>query len=356
MYPAVALAGAGRMAKHTRMDAEAAPATDWVGRSLPRVEDAALLTGRGRFIDDLGVRPGTLHAAILRSPHAHAVIASIDAARTAALPGVAAVLTGAEVRAMSASLVVGVKAPMQCWPIAVDRVRYVGEPVAVVVASDRYVAEDALDLIDVRYTPLPAVVDPVAALSSDAPVLHDGLGGNLASDRSFRYGDPEAALAQAAHRVAVEVRYPRNACTPIETYGVVAEYDPGEDAYDVVANFQGPFSLHAVMARALKVPGNRLRLRTPPESGGSFGVKQGVFPYVVLIALAARIAGRAVKWIEDRLEHLAASVCATNRVTRLQAAVAGDGRMPRWRGIRSRIAAPIFAPPSRRRCTACTAT
>ena len=177
------------------------------------------------------------------------------------MPGVAAVLTGAEVRAISASLVVGVKAPMQCWPIAVDRVRYVGEPVAVVVASDRYVAEDALDLIDVRYTPLPAVVDPVAALSSDAPVLHEGLGGNLASDRSFRYGDPEAALAQAAHRVAVEIRYPRNACTPIETYGVVAKYDPNEDAYDVVANFQGPFSLHAVMARALKVPGNRLRLR-----------------------------------------------------------------------------------------------
>ncbi len=309
------------------MDAEVAPATDWVGRSLPRVEDAALLTGRGRFIDDLGVRPGTLHAAILRSPHAHAVIASIDAARAAALPGVAAVLTSAEVRAMSASLVVGVKAPMQCWPIAVDRVRYVGEPVAVVVASDRYVAEDALDLIDVRYTPLPAVVDPVAALSSDAPVLHEGLGGNLASDRSFCYRDPEAALAQAAHRVAVEIRYPRNACTPIETYGVVAEYDPNEDAYDVVANFQGPFSLHAVMARALKVPGNRLRLRTPPESGGSFGVKQGVFPYVVLIALAARIAGRAVKWIEDRLEHLAASACATNRVTRLQAAVAADGRI-----------------------------
>ncbi len=302
-------------------------AAPWVGRSLPRVEDAALLTGRGRFIDDLGVPPGTLHAAILRSPHAHAEIAAIDAARARGLPGVAAVLTGKDVQARSAGLVVGIKAPIECWPIATDRVRYVGEPIAVVVARDRYVAEDALDLIEVRYAPLGAVVDPRAALEPDAPVLHPGLGGNLASDRSFRYGDPESAFATAPHRIAIEVSYPRNACTPIETYGVIADYDPALDAYDVTANFQGPFSIHAVIARALRVPGNRLRLRTPPESGGSFGVKQGVFPYIVLIALAARAAGRPVKWIEDRLEHLAASACATNRFTRLEAAVGGDGRI-----------------------------
>ena len=302
-------------------------AAPWVGRSLPRVEDAALLTGRGQFIDDLGTPPGTLHAAILRSPHAHAEIAAIDAAAARALPGVAAVLTGKEVAGRSASLVVGVKAPIECWPIALERVRYVGEPVAVVVARDRYVAEDALDLIAVSYRPLPAVVDPRAALRAEAPVLHAGLGGNLASERSFRYGDPEGAFAAAPHRMAIEVNYPRNACTPIETYGLIAAYDPALDAYDVTANFQGPFSIHAVVARALKVPGNRLRLRTPPDSGGSFGVKQGVFPYIVLIALAARAAGRPVKWIEDRLEHLAASSSATNRFTRLEAAVEGDGRI-----------------------------
>jgi len=119
---------------------------------------------------------------------------------------------------------------------------------------------------------------------------------------------PEQAFASAAHRISLDIRYPRNSCTPIETYGVIADYDPGEDAYDVLANFQGPFSIHAVLSRALRVPGNRLRLRTPPDSGGSFGVKQGVFPYIVLVAAAARAAGRPVKWIEDRLEHLAASV------------------------------------------------
>jgi 2-furoyl-CoA dehydrogenase large subunit len=309
------------------MKADMNDTASWVGRSIERVEDAALLSGRGRFIDDLGVPPGTLHAAILRSPHAHARIRILDVEAARRAPGVAAVVTGAEVTALTTSLAVGVKAPIHCWPIAVDRVRYMGEPVAVVVAQDRYLAEDALDLIEVEYEALPAVVDPLAAIDPGAPVLHEGLGSNLASDRSFRYGDPERAFAQGPHRVSISVHYPRNACTPIETYGVVAEYDAGADAYDVLANFQGPFSMHPVMARALKVSGNRFRLRTPPDSGGSFGVKQGVFPYIVLMAVAARVAGRPVKWIEDRLEHLAASVCATNRVTRLDAAVEADGRV-----------------------------
>src|SRR5437660_2654374 len=302
-------------------------AAGWLGRSIERVEDAALLTGRGRYIDDLGVAAGTLHAAILRSSHAHANVRAIRTEAAAAAPGVAAVITGRDVAALSTPLVPVLRAPLEGWPIAVERIRYVGEPVAVVVAADRYLAEDALDLIDVDYDPLPAVVDPLAALAPAAPTLHEKLGSNIASDRSFRYGDPDAAFAAAPHRVSVEIRYPRNSCTPIEHYGIVADYDPGEDAYDVLANFMGPFSLHAVMARALKIPGNRLRLRTPPDAGGSFGVKQGLVPYMVLIGIAARVCGRPVKWIEDRLEHLVGSVSATNRVTRLSAAVDDDGRI-----------------------------
>ncbi len=307
--------------------ADSNAAGPWVGRSIPRVEDAALLTGRGRFIDDLGVRPGTLYAAILRSPHAHAQIVSIDSEAARRADGVVAVLTGDDIKALTTSLVVGVKAPVECWPIAVGRVRYLGEPVAVVVAADRYLAEDAVDLIEVRYAALPANIDPLKALSPDTPVLHEGFGGNVASDRTFRYGDPERAFAEAAHRVSIDIRYPRNSCTPIETYGVVADYDASEDAFDIIANFQGPFSIHAVISRALKVPGNRVRLRTPPDSGGSFGVKQGIFPYIVLLAAASRAVGRPVKWIEDRLEHLTASVSATNRATTLSAAVAADGRI-----------------------------
>lgn len=304
----------------------ASAATSWCGQSVERAEDAALLTGGGRFIDDFAVKPGTLHAAILRSPHAHARIRAIrtDAARSA--PGVAALLTGKDVAALSTTLVAGVKVPIECWPIAVERVRYVGEPVAVVVAASRYLAEDALDLIGVDFEPLPAVVDTIAALDPAQPVLHEKMCSNLASDRSFRYGDPEQAFAKA-RRISVTINYPRNSCTPIETCGLIAEYDANEDAYDVLANFMGPFSLHAVMARALKVPANRLRLRTPPDSGGSFGVKQAVFPYVVLMGVAARATGRPVKWVEDRLEHLTALGSATNRVTKLDAAVDAEGRV-----------------------------
>jgi 2-furoyl-CoA dehydrogenase large subunit len=309
------------------VDQDRSQGDPWIGRSIERVEDAALLSGRGRFIDDLGVPPGTLHAAILRSPHAHADIVSIDIEAARRAPGVAAVLTGEQVKLLTTSLVVGVKAPVECWPIAVERVRYAGEPVAVIVAGDRARAEDAAELINITYRPRPAVVDPLAALAADAAVLHDGFAGNLASDRSFRYGDPEEAFAKAAHRFAIDIRYPRNSCTPIETYGVIATYDAAEDAFDILANFQGPFSIHTVISRALKVPGNRLRLRTPPDSGGSFGVKQGVFPYIVLMGAASRAVGRPVKWIEDRLEHLTASVSATNRATTLAAAVAADGKI-----------------------------
>ena len=263
-----------RFGAHGKRRMTAAP-TGWLGRSIERVEDAALLSGSGLYLDDLPVRVGTLHAAILRSPHAHANISTIRTGAAASAPGVAAVVTGADVKVHAASLVVGVRAPIECWPIAVDAVRYVGEPVAVVVAASRYEAEDALDLIEVDYETLPAIIDPVAAIEADAQILHQGLGSNLASDRSFRYGDPERAFAEAAHRVSVAVHYPRNSCTPMETYGVVAEYDAGADAYDVLANFQGPFSLHPVMARALKVPGNRLRLRTPPELGRQLRCQAG---------------------------------------------------------------------------------
>ena len=150
----------------------------------------------------------------------------------------------------------------------------------------------------------------------------------MVSDRSFRYGDPEAAFAQPGVRtVRTTVRYPRNSCSPIECGVVLAEHLAGEEGYDVLSNFMGPFSLHAVMAMALKVPGNKLRHRVPRDSGGSFGVKQAVFQYVVLMCLAARKAGAPVKWVEDRLEHLSAATSATSRLTTLEAAVDAQGRV-----------------------------
>ncbi len=297
-----------------------------VGQPLERVEDNALLRGRGQFIDDIGVKPGTLYAAILRSPHAHAKLIAIDSEKASVLPGVRAILTRDDIKHWSAPFVVGVKSPMKCWTLAIDKMRYVGEPVAVVVAESRYIAEDALDLIDMTYEALPAVVDVVRASETNTIVLHDAVGGNVVSDRSFRYGDPESAFARAAHRVELIVDYPRNSCTPIECFGCVVEY-LGDDAYDVLSNFMGPFSLHTVMALALKVPGTKLRHRTPPDSGGSFGVKQSGLPYIVLMCLAARKAGAPVKWTEDRLEHLTAATSATARHTTIEAAVQPDGKI-----------------------------
>ncbi|HXP30899.1 MAG TPA: xanthine dehydrogenase family protein molybdopterin-binding subunit [Stellaceae bacterium] len=298
-----------------------------IGLPLERFEDRALLLGRGRFADDMPVPAGTLHAAILRSPHPHAEIRGIDAAAARALPGVFAIVTGEDVRRWTRPFTVGVKQKMEHWCLAVDRARYVGEPVAVVLAEDRYRAEDALDAVAVDYAPLDAVVDPQLALAAEAPVLHAGVGGNLVSERRFRYGDPEAAFRAAPRRIAITIDYPRNSCTPIEGLVVLAEHLPGAEGYEVLANFQGPFALHPVMALALKVPGTRLRLKTPPDSGGSFGIKQSLFPYVVLMCVAARKAGRPVKWVEDRLEHLVAASSATNRVTTLTAAVSAEGEV-----------------------------
>ena len=181
--------------------------------------------------------------------------------------------------------------------------------------------------IRVEYRALPAVVEIEHAVGADAPVLHEAVGSNVVSERNFRYGDPESAFAQAPHRVALTVHYPRNSCTPIECGVVVAEHLSGNEGYDVLSNFMGPFSLHAVMALALQVPGNKLRHRVPRDSGGSFGVKQAVFPYVVLMCLASRKAGAPVKWVEDRLEHLGAATSATARLTRIDAAVDADGRV-----------------------------
>jgi len=287
-----------------------------LSRPMQRVEDAALLTGAGVFADDLPVKAGTGHAAFLRSPHAHALITNIDTSNAEALDGVYAVVTGEDIRAWSKPFIVGVKQPMEHWCLAQDRVRYVGEPVAIVVARDRYLAEDALALIEVVYQPLAAIVDPEAAAAGDAPVLHEAVGSNVVSVRSFTYGEPARAFKEAERIVRLKVRYPRNACTPIECFVVMAEHDRALDGYDVLANFQGPFSLV-----------NRLRLRTPPESGGSFGVKQATFPYIVTLCLAARKAGRRVKWVEDRLEHLTAATSATNRVTEIEGAVSRDGTL-----------------------------
>jgi 2-furoyl-CoA dehydrogenase large subunit len=298
-----------------------------LGKPVRRVEDRALVTGSGRFVDDVPVKRRTLHAHVVRSVHAHAVIRKIDAGAAREREGVHAVITGEDIKTLSDPFLVALKQPIPQWSLALGRVRYVGEPVALVVAESRYLAEDAAELVEIDYEPLPAAIDPRRAVAADAPLVHPEAGTNEVSTRHFTYGDPDGAFAAAAARVTLTVDYPRNSFTPMECFAVVAEYLPADGAYDVLANFQGPFSIHPVMARALRVPGPKLRLRTPADSGGSFGIKLSVFPYIVLMGLAARIVGRPVKWIEDRLEHLQAASSGPNRVSTIEAAVTREGRL-----------------------------
>lgn len=298
-----------------------------LGKAYQRLEDDALLRGRGRYADDVPEPRGTLHAHVLRSSEAHAKIAAIETDAALAGDGVVAVITGEDIRKLSDPFLIALKQPIDQWSLAVERVRYVGEPVALVIAQSRYMAEDAADLVRVRYERLPVVVDCNEAIADDAPVLHEKAGTNQVSNRRFTYGDPEGAFAKAPHTIATTVEYPRSSYTPMECFVVVADYRGEAAGYDVLANFQGPFSAHPVMARALRVPGSQLRLRTPADSGGSFGIKLSVFPYIVLMSLASRITGRPVKWVEDRLEHLLSANSGPNRITKIEAAVEKDGRV-----------------------------
>lgn len=284
-----------------------------VGRPVPRVEDARLLRGRGRFVADLSPVGGIHHAAVVRSPHAHARITGVDASAALALDGVLAVVTPDDARRHLRPFSVGVGSAPPYWPIALDTASYAGEPVAVVVARDRYLAEDAAGLVAVDYEPLDPVLDVEA--------------GRVASDRHFRYGDPEAAFAGAATTVEASFRFPRYSSTPIECYAVIADWDGAAGEATVWSNFHGPFVMQPLVAAALGLAENRLRLVVPADIGGSFGIKSGVYAYIPLIALASRLAGVPVRWTADRWEDLVASQTGTGRLTRATAGVDAEGRI-----------------------------
>ncbi|MGH7353323.1 MAG: xanthine dehydrogenase family protein molybdopterin-binding subunit, partial [Candidatus Rokuibacteriota bacterium] len=297
----------------------------WIGRPVKRVEDARLLTGRGTFIDDHPPVANVHHAAIVRSPHPHARITGYDVAAALAMEGVVGVVTGADVLKACKPFGVGVTAPVHYYPAATDKARFVGEPVAVVVARDRYLAEDGAEAVVVHYEPLPAVVDPEKALEPSAPVLHEAIGTNLAGHRRLVYGDPDRAFGEADIVVTERFKFPKYASTPIETYGIVARWDDLDGVLTIWSNFMGPFIMHPLTARVLQLPENRLRFIVPPDIGGSFGIKSSIYPYMALIGLAAMKTGVPVKWIEDRREHLLASSSGTDRIAYRELAAQKDG-------------------------------
>jgi len=279
----------------------------YVGARVKRREDPRLLTGRGSFTADRAV-PNALHVAFSRAEHAHARIAAVEATTAAALPGVFAVYTAADLD----GLVKPVQAisrmrnyhPTALYPLARGKVRYVGEPVAAVLADSRYVAEDARDLIEIAYEPLATETDPEAAARDGAPVLHEEAGTNVLFARDFARGDAAAEMARAAFRVAGRFRFHRKAPLAIENRACIAEYDRGRRVLTLTLATQVPGVVRDLLADLLEIPGHSIRV-VAPDVGGGFGGKASLYPEEVLVSVLARKLGRTVRWNGDRLEDIA---------------------------------------------------
>jgi carbon-monoxide dehydrogenase large subunit len=300
----------------------------WIGRSVRRREDARLLRGRGRFVADVA-RPGMLHAAVLRSPHAHARLLRLDPARARAAAGVRAVLTYRDAPELARPIPMrmserGIMARFLQTPLARDKVRYAGEPVAVVVADDRYRAQDALELIETEYDPLPAVVDGPAAAAPGAPLLFEEVGTNVVASFTSAFGDVERALGEADLVVRETIDVQRHTAVPMETRGVVADWDAGRGVLSVWGATKVPFFTRAVLAEHLGLAEHAVRV-LPIDAGGAFGVRGEVYPEDVFVALLAWRLGRPVKWIEDRREHLVAANHSREQRHEIALALRRDG-------------------------------
>jgi carbon-monoxide dehydrogenase large subunit len=298
----------------------------FIGRPLRRKEDARLLRGQGRYLPDL-TRPGMLHMAFARSPHAHARVTRVDTRLAAALPGVAGVFTAADLRVRD--ITVEFSGPgyhAGGWPVlAGERVRFAGEPVAAVAAADRYLAEDAADLVEVDYEPLPAVASVEAARRVDAPRLHDVVPGNIYFRRDHQQGDVDGIFAAAPVVVRGVFRHQRVAGAPMEGRGIIAECDP-RGRLTVRSSTQVPHLIRTGLARSLDLAESAIRV-IAPDVGGGFGPKMHLYPEEVAACAVARRLRRPVKWVEDRRENLLAMTQAREQTIEAAVAADRDGRL-----------------------------
>jgi carbon-monoxide dehydrogenase large subunit len=274
----------------------------FVGKAINRVEDPQLLTGRTEFIDNLTL-PGMLHCAILRSPHAHARVTAVDVRAAEQLPGVVAIVTGEDAQRWSQRIAT-IPENWGAYCLATDKVRYVGEPVAAVAATSRYLAEDALELINVDYEPLPPVVDASKAMQPESPLIFEQNGSNVMLQRVFTWGDIDAAFRSADHVFTEKFRWNRLGANPLETFGVISQWDPTDGSLTCHGSFQSQYHMGLGTAATLGVASNKVRMISHPH-GGSFGGKGGVRGTVITALLSRKADGRPVKWIEDRMEYLA---------------------------------------------------
>jgi carbon-monoxide dehydrogenase large subunit len=311
----------------------------YIGKPQHRIEDRPLLTGQGRFVDDIAA-PDTLEAAFVRSPHAHALIRGIDAAAARATPGVHAVYSLADLAPHLAQE----RLPLQFrsadlppnitpFVLAKDEVSYVGETVAVVIADSRYVAEDATTRVEVEYEPLPAVADCRQAAEPGAPLAHRGRKSNVLTEFKQAYGDIPAAFARAAHKVSVHLKQHRGGAHSIEGRGIMAIPDVNEDRLTVWSSTQLAHEVRAFLMMLLRLDENQLRV-VAPDVGGGFGAKFVMYPEEVVVAASALKLRRPVKWIEDRREHFLSAIQERDEYWDLEAACDAEGRLL---GVRGRM-------------------
>ena len=309
---------------------------NYIGAPITRKEDARFLTGRATYLDDIK-RPGMLHAAILRSPHAHARIISIDTKEALSMPGVSAVITYNDLPASIQPIPVrifnlpGLERCLQ-YPLAGDKVRYTGDPVAVVVAENRYIAEDALEVIAVDYEPLPAVADVREGLKDDV-VLHDEAGTNLTGSTTLNVGDVDQAFSNAEYTRKEEFHTHRHTGNPLETRGLVAEYDAGTGQLSVWGPTKVPHFNRNILSNQLDMDRENIHF-FEPDVGGGFGIRGEFYPEDFLVPFAAIRVGKPVKWVEDRMEHLMAANHSREVRCQVEIAAKKDGTLL---GIRADI-------------------
>ena len=305
---------------------EATTTYQWVGKRFPPLEDRRFVLGKGRYVNDITL-PGMLHMAMVSSPHAHAVIKRIDTSKAERLPGVVKVIVGEELPEYMEPVPQNLHLPNVVWyPLAVGKARYAGEWVAAVVATSRYVAEDAAELVEVEYDPLPPLVDPEEAMKPDAPVLHEKHGSNIAWQGSVTFGDVDGAFQRAPHVFEDRYRWNRHSGVPLETFGCVARWDDLNGIIDVWASQQNP-QITEQMARVLRIPTNKVRIHMDVDIGGSYGNKRGR-KQIFLTCVASMMVGKPVKFIEDRLENMAAGDAhGPDRIWKVRVAADEQGKV-----------------------------
>ncbi|HVM07933.1 MAG TPA: xanthine dehydrogenase family protein molybdopterin-binding subunit [Acidimicrobiales bacterium] len=300
----------------------------FVGESVKRSEDKRILTGTGNYVDDVQL-PGMLHAAFLRSPFAHAHITSIDVSAARQVEGVVAVHDGASMQGLLAETAqppgIFGPAPVKFTLLASDKVRLVGDPVAVVVATSRYIAEDALQLIDVEYDELPPIATVEHALDESRPAIFEDLGSNVVTGpRTNTHGDVDGAFARADRIVTANIKVHRHQNVPMECRGVVADFDTDSQTLTIHGSNQGVGIAKMVLTGQLGMPPDTIRVLCG-DIGGSFGLKIGTGREEIATAALSKAIGRPVKWIEDRNEHLAFSGQAREETLDVEAAVTNEG-------------------------------